>query len=510
MMGGSTPEPCDLVLDIGTSAVKAGLVSRAGEVIASAERPLPGPLGENGVSEQDAQAWWTASCEAAAALTSESGSAVERIVLTGQMQTLTLVDAGGRPLRPTLSYGDVRAQAEAAEVTKTLGEATLRGWTGNDTDASSLLAKAVWLARNERDVLERAHGVHLGAADHVAFRLSGEAVCDTTTASTTGLLDLSSGRALAGDAFQALGVAGFASRLPSFAPGGAEVGRVREAEAAAWGVPAGTPVHVGPGDAGASTIGAGAGVRGAASLYLGTSGWLAFTAPTVGRAEAGVFTLAHPAAGSFFQVAPLLTASGNLAWFRDALLPGEAMDDLIDAALAQAALPQGATPPAAAPLTYLPYLAGERAPFRDPHLRGAFVGLSTTTTREDMARAVLEGVAFAYRHAAEALQVASPSQDDTPWVVSGGGARSRAWMQLFADVLGRPLRILKDATWVGVLGAWHAARVARGDADGWQVPVEGEVLRPRATTAEGGDPELDRRYRRFRATTDALRTLSAQ
>ena len=502
--GGSPGDGVDLVMDVGTSAVKAACVDAEGAIVASVERALPAPTGEEGRSEQDAHAWWSEASQAAADVTSTVRSMaadVERIVLTGQMQTLTLVDEHAVPIRATVSYADVRAQDEARYVLDVVGRDALRSWTGNDTDASSLLAKAVWLLRHEPEVVRRAHGAHLGAADHLAARLLGRATtaCDTTTASTTGLLDLTTRGALPAAAFAAVGLTHFAGLLPRFVPGGTEVGQVAEAAASAWGVRAGTPVHVAPGDAGATTIGAGAGRPGVASIYLGTSGWLAFTSTVRGRPEQGVFTLAHPSPDLWFQVAPLLTASGNLAWFRDAVRPGTSFDDLIDVALARPATS----------LVYLPYLAGERSPFRDPHVRASFVGLTAHTTVDDMARAVLEGVAFAYRHAAEALGAGDAPVGEA-WVVSGGGARSRAWMQTFADVLARPIRILDDATWVGVRGAWRAAAAAR-EADGTGAAVEryatsttGEVLHPR-----GGDRDLERRYQMFRQATASIRDVFA-
>lgn len=482
----------DLVLDVGSSAVKAALVDASGGIETATERPLDPPSGSGGVSEQDAAAWWDAASDAARELASPA-QAVRRVVLTGQMQTLTLNDAEGAPICATLSYGDVRAQDEAGELERILGTELLRSLTGNDVDAASLLAKALWLNRHETRVLKRAAGVSLGAADHLAGRLTGrvgsQAACDTTTASTTGLMELGARQPLPAAWFETLGLEAFHALLPQFVPGGARVGDVSASAASAWGVPAGTPVHIAPGDAGATTVGAGAGEPGAASLYLGTSGWLAFTRDVPGDPASGVFTLAHPREDRFIQVAPLLTAAGNLAWFERAVPNSASTTERIETALLR--------PPQS--LVYLPYLAGERAPFRDPHVRGVFVGLTSETTQDDMLRAVLEGVAFAYRHAAEALGVLADGADATPWTVSGGGSRSEAWMQLLAATLGRPLMLLNDATWVGVRGAWHAARVAEGEASSWAIPADGMTVQPTKV------PGLEARYRTFKDATEALR-----
>src|SRR5690606_10732965 len=109
--------------------------------------------------------------------------------------------------------------------------------------------------------------------------------------------------------------------------GGTQVGVLAGDVADAWGLPPGLPVHLGPGDAGAVTLGVGAGETGRVYGYLGTSGWIAFTAS--GRESApGTITLAHPHPDRYIQVAPLLTAGGNLAWVRD-LFGGDSYEDII-------------------------------------------------------------------------------------------------------------------------------------------------------------------------------------
>jgi len=486
-----------LVLDVGTSAVKGALVTEDGDFAYVTERPLDAPTGRDGVMEQDARNWREVAREVTRDVVRHA-TTPDRIVLTGQMQDLTLLASDGAPLRHTLLYGDVRAQQEARDVQDALGVKLLQAWTGNDHDASALLAKALWLKRHEPDVWNAARHVFLGAADVLAFDLTGVAACDVTTASTTGLMNLETRTPLTEEALHLLDLSELPTRLPRLVPGGEQVGTVTPDAASSWGLPEGTPVHVGPGDAGATTIGAGAGIPGVASIYLGTSGWLATTSLDVGDPEAGVFTLAHPTPGRYVQVAPLLTAAGNLAWFRDAVTPDVPFDDLVQGAILQAR-PH---------LVYLPYLAGERSPFRDPTIRGAFLGLTADTTQRDMTYAVLEGVAFAYRHAADALGLTSGGETEAPWVVSGGGARSAAWMQLLADVLERPLLRLEDASNVGVRGAWHATRLALGIVPDASLANAGEPVTPRDVPADE-KAARNARYQAFLAATQALRPVYA-
>jgi xylulokinase len=270
------------------------------------------------------------------------------------------------------------------------------------------------------------------------------------------------------------------------------VGRLKEQVATELGLPANIPIHHGPGDAGATTLGTGAGVIGPVYAYLGTSGWVAFSASERADPEQGAITLAHPHPERYIQVAPLLTAGGNLAWLRNLFGDGE-YGKLIAEALER--------PPAR--LLYLPYLNGERSPFRDPNARGTFVGLENSTQKADLYRAVLEGVVYAYRHALEALTIAPFTQ----LTLTGGGARSAGWCQLFADLLGTTVTVLDDAENVGVRGAVLAAQVARGELSDYSLSVEySQIFHP--DKAQSG--WFERQYAIFRELYPALRTTFAR
>jgi xylulokinase len=468
-----------LALDIGTTGTKAALLDHEGRALRAAYREYPTHSAAGGIMEQDARDWWRAASEAARAL--EAG-AVEGVALTGQMQNVILVDRDGEATHPVILYSDSRAHAEALSVQTDYGAEALREITGNAQEAGSLLAKLRWLRAHHPAALDRAAHLLTSAADYVAFRLTGAAACDTTTASTTGLMALDTRQWL-----DAALLEGAANRLPRLVAGGTQIDMVQAAGAAAFGLPVGTPVYLGPGDAGAATLGAGGGTPGRPYGYVGTSGWVAFTSAERAPA-AGVFNLAHPGAGQVICVAPLLTAGGNLDWARG-VLGAESHTALIEAAVA--------APPTT--LLYLPYLNGERSPFSDPFARGAFIGLNSGHTQADLTRAVLEGVAYAYRHALDSL-VKAPI---TRLILTGGGTRSVSWMQLLADIIGVEIAIADDAGNVGLRGALLAAQVARGERASYgldSVPVSA-VLQP-------GDSALYRRkYGWFLEAYPALKGL---
>ncbi|MEX2534156.1 MAG: FGGY family carbohydrate kinase [Trueperaceae bacterium] len=466
-----------LVFDIGTGGTKAALLTPSGEVVLSAFRGYETVRHAGGYAEQNPGDWWEAVVECALELAPSVFRRVTAVVLTGQMQNLTLLGEEGACLRPTILYSDVRATAEAAEIVGRLGASELRRRTGNDQGAAGLLAKLLWLKRHEPNLYVRAHRIFLGAADFVAYRLTGEAVTDSTTASTTGLLDLEARSPLSASLFEALGLERVPALLPSVREGGRLAGELLGSTASAMGLRSGTPVYLGPGDAGATTIGAGSGEIGPAYGYIGTSGWVALSAGNRADPDTGAITLAHPHRKRFIQIAPLLTAGGNLKWVRDLFADGfvdgsngEPFSSVVEQALQRSP----------SRLLYLPYLAGERSPINDPLARGAFIGLDSSTTKAHLYRAVLEGIAYGYRHALQAL---APGGIET-LVLAGGGAKSAGWCQLFATIIGVKVIVGSAVEHVGVRGAHTAVRFALGEVEDYRFNIEGRDFAPVAEERE--------------------------
>lgn len=478
-----TTSPLWLVFDLGTSGAKAALLTDDGQIVRSADAPYPTHTAPGGIVEQHAADWWSAVQTVCAALASDLPH-VKAVATTGQMQDLILVDADGLSPFPVILYSDRRAQLEADQIIERVSAARLCALTGNDQGADSLWAKLLWLERHQPGMLEQGRRLLFGAGDYLVYRLTGTAATDTTTASTTGLMDLQTRRWLPSDTF---GIRDLSALLPQIVPGGAQVGTVGDGAARALGLPAGIPVFLAPGDAGATTLGAGAGEIGQAYGYLGTSGWVGLSTPEPGSPEQGVFTLAHPRPDGFIQVAPLLTAGGNLDWIARMFEQG-ALGTLIEEATARPI----------SNVIYLPYLNGERAPFSDPLARGTFIGLSASTERPDLVRAVLEGVAFAYRHTLESLLPQPPEQ----LYLTGGGTRSDAWCQLLADVLRLPIIAAREAEFVAVRGALLAAQVARGDAPSYTLN-----LAARATMQPAQTERYERKYQAYRAAYPALKPI---
>ena len=314
--------------------------------------------------------------------------------------------------------------------------------TGNEQGPTSLLAKLAWFQQHQPEVLQNTEKIFIGSADYIGYRLTGVSQTDTTTAATTGLMKLSS-RTWHTALFAELGLDSILPSLPRLVPGGAMLGSLTNEVSEQLKLVTGLPIHLGPGDAGSTTLGAGCGKSGKAYAYCGTSGWVGLTEKRPARLDSGAWTLAHPSADLFIQVAPILTAGDNLAWAKD-LFGFNSYEEMIQIALEQ---PAGK-------LLYLPYLQGERSPFIDPHARGVWLGMNRQSNRAELTRAVLEGTCFAFRHALHAVSEVRVEE----LILTGGTSRSDSFCQLFSNVLGITIKVLAEPELTGLRGALAACQ----------------------------------------------------
>ncbi len=476
-------------VDVGTTGTKASLIGRDGLILASAYQSY-GTNIEGRSAEQNPNHWWEATAASLRALRVEYPAMRPlAVALSGQMQNVILIGPEGL-LAPAILYSDTRAQAEAEEMNRLIGEARLREVTGNLQDASSLPAKLLWVKEHWPEVYQKADTLFVGAHDYVAWRLCRSRAADFTTAATTGLLDL---RANAW-AIGLLGELGLrADWLPELTGAEVKVGEISAQVTEETGLLEGIPVFHGAGDVATATLGAGAGEPGRFYVYLGTSGWLATTElSTPADPLTGIFNLRHPDPQRLILVGPMLTAAGNFEWLReqfgDLEVGGRAevtAHDCLNQRASQAA-------PGSGGVLYLPYLAGERAPFRDANARGVFFGLNRKTTRAELYRAVMEGVAFSMRAIRQAMPGASQGVGVSELNIVGGGARSRLWLQIFADVFNCRVQVLANPEEVGARGA----AIIAGKALGWHSDYAPAGYFPVQATYEP-DPAAVARYDRL-------------
>jgi xylulokinase len=433
-----------MVVDAGTSSLKAAVldgtrVVASSEVALVVERPAPG------LAEQSPEAWWTAFVTAVRECVT-ADTPLETLAITGQMQDLVLLDERGVPIRPALLYADHRATAELSTLRAEIGRAWLDA-TGNVHDPSSTAAQLLWMSEHEPASLERTKEIVLGAPGFLVRRSTGEQVCDLTTASTTGLLDITTAtwwRPI----LATLDID--AALLPRLVDGVSVVGRLDRDSAAELGLPSGLPLIHAAGDAGTVTAGLVGDQRDTPTISLGTSGWLSTLTNSSPGPGSAVHRLVGPRGEGSILIGALLSAGATLDWARTTYLPG--CDHSTADELAAAAGPTD--------LLMLPSLAGERSPLRDPTARGAVIGLRPTTTPAELYRAAMEGVAYSLREIS-ALMDGGTGRGDEPMPLSGGAGRSALLRQIIADVLARPV-LPVAADHASLLGAHQAAAIALG------------------------------------------------
>jgi xylulokinase len=431
-----------MVVDAGTSALKAAVLDDT-RVLASCEVPLGVDRPAPGLAEQSPDAWWAAFVTAVREC-AIGDTPPEALAITGQMQDLVLLDERGASIRPALLYADHRATAELSTLRAEMG----RSWfdtTGNVHDPSSTAAQLLWMSEHEPGSLERTREIVLGAPGYLVRRASRERVCDLTTASTTGLLDITSGtwwRPM----LAALDID--AALLPRLVDGVSVVGRLDAEPAAELGLPSGLPLIHAAGDAGTVTAGLVGDQRDTPNISLGTSGWLSTLTDSSPGPGGAIHRLVGPCGEGSILIGALLSAGATLDWARTTYLPG--CDHSTADELAAAAGPTD--------LLMLPSLAGERSPRRDPAARGAVIGLRPTTTPAELYRAALEGIAYSLREIS-ALMDDRSGRGDEPMPLSGGASRSGLLRQIIADVLARPV-LPVAADHAGLLGAHRAAAIA--------------------------------------------------
>ncbi len=454
-------------LDVGTTGVKAIAITPDGDVVASAEEGYPLSTPRPGWSEQDPDDWLRAAETALARL----GVDPQRIGFSGQMHGLVCLDERDRVLRPAILWNDQRTGAECVEIEQLVGLERLISLTGNRALPGFTAPKLLWLRRHEPDVYRRVRRITL-PKDYVRLRLTGEWALDVADASGTLLFDVA-GRRWSDAVLSALD-------LP-----------------AAWLPPVGESTELaGAGDQQAAALGVGAIDAGTVSVVLGTSGVVLAPLPTYAHdREARVHVFCHALPDMWEAMGVMLNAAGSLRWFRDALAPGSSYEEL--------AAEAGGSAPGAEGLTFLPYLQGERTPHADPDARGAFTGLSVRHDRAALVRAVLEGVAYGLRDSLELLCALGVAPERGR--VSGGGARSRLWLEIVASVLGLPLELT-----VVEEGSAYGAALLAGVAGGTYTDARAAVaacVRPRATVEPNPAwaAVYDEGYARFRALYPALR-----
>jgi xylulokinase len=484
-------EPYILAVDLGTSGCKSVLVSASGRVAGWEFEPVPLHVLPEGGAEQDPEDWWQAFVGSARRLIGRQlvpPHAIVAVCCSTQGEGTVAVDADGRALMNALLWMDMRGARHLQSITRGpiplagYGALKLLRWLRLTGGAPSLTGKdpaahMLYIRDACPQVYERT-AKFLNVLDYMNLRLTGEFVATPDSILTSWVTDNRDCSHVAYDPGLVRNSRIEADKFPRIVGCSEVIGRLKPDVAGRLGLGRDVQVVAGAIDTTAAAIGSGAIAAYDAHLYIGTSSWIAAHVPfkktDIASAIASV-PCAVP--GSYLMIAMQTTAGGNLAFLRDQILYHH------DELLAEEKTPDvyalfdriaARVPAGSHGLIYMPWLYGERSPVEDRSVRASLVNISLETSREDIIRAFLEGVALNTRWllgpAEKFLGRKLPALN-----MVGGGARSDVWCQIMADVLDLTIRQVRDPILVNARGAALIAAAGLGLLSFDAIPRQTEI-----------------------------------
>lgn len=472
-----------LGIDIGTTHCKAGLFAMDGAAIHIASRPMLVRRTSDGRPFFDPQELWATAAEVIGEAAAAATAPIAAIGVASMAESGLLLDRGdGAPRSEVLPWFDTSSQLNADAIASRSDPLQVFLKTGLRVTYKSSLARLLWLRDRSPGIMQGA--VWLSAADYIAYRLTGAFGTDYSLAGRTCAFDIQTQRwdeswlrtwGLSADLF------------PPAQPAGTPLG----VAASAWsalGLPAGIPVAVSGHDHVCGALAAGAVEPGVVFDSMGTAEVLIGVFPdrcplSEPDFRSGLMVGCHVMDGYRYWMGGLSASGGSVEWIRSHLAdPPLSYDDLLRLLDSAAPEPTG--------ILFFPYLLGSGSPHTDPAVRAAFVGLSASHTRADLAKSVLEGAAYEIEFIRRAGERMAGHPIDR-LTAAGGGTRNRPWLQIKADVSGAAIHVSPEpeATLLGAalaagIGAGVYASVKEASAAIAQRPMS--VLHP--------DPDRHRRY----------------
>ena len=493
-------------IDVGTSGVKVIAADENGAVAASHTCLYPLEQPRPGWTQQDPEDWWQGTAEALRNVTAAlNGGTIKGISFSGQMHGMVALDEAGSVVRPAILWNDQRTASQCDEIRSAAGGLdALLGYTNNDILTGYTGGKILWMKEEEPENYEKT-AIIVNPKDYLRYRLTDTLGTDVSDASGFGLFDTKN-KVWAWELIDRIGLR--RSLFPAVSESIDPVGEVTAKAASLTGLPAGTAVFAGGGDAVISTTALGLLSPGKAAITLGTSGVVAMAMDSYKENQGGkVQAFCNNLPGVYHRMGVTLAAAGSYQWYANSFAAAE-----------KAAQEQGgpdvyfildkeaeATPAGSEGLIYLPYLTGERCPLQDPNARGVFFGIHSRHTRGHFNRAVMEGVAYSLRQVYELL-IEGSDVTTTEFIVSGGGSKSPLWCQILSDVFNAPISVVPAAADGGAYGAALLAGIGSGL---WS--AQAAMALPKSQVKAQPDPEravmYEKQYRTYCALYPALKPL---
>lgn len=420
-----------LGLDLGTSVLKATLIDNNGEIIGATAKEIHISSPKNGYAEESPPEWWSTFCELIRELGTHTAlSRVKGVGLSGQMHGLVCYDNHLKPLHSAIIWADRRATDEVEEILEKVPSQDLYRITGNPIFTGFQLPTLLWLKKNSPDLFKKIHQIS-SPKDFITLQLTGNLKTEPSDALATGCFDYQKNQ-WSKDILQkvALEPKIFPKIIPTHSP----YGKVTKETSAKTGLPQNIPVFGGS-DQSMAAMGTGLIKEGQSLLAISTGGqFLTVTKKGAHDEKRRLHTLNHAIENRTIHMAATLSAGLSLKWFKTNIM--QQIDTAYDTFI------QGIDEidVGSDGLTYLPFLSGERTPYFNPNIRGAFMGQTLNHNRLHLIRAIMEGVAYSFRDGLEAFNEANMKVEKI--ILSGGGTKNATWRQIITDVLNKPTEMI--------------------------------------------------------------------
>ena len=492
-----------LGIDIGTSACKAALFDRKGQVLAAANGEYPVYYPEEGWAEQNPEEWWSAVCEAVRQVIRKAGIQPEEIAgvgIDGQSWSAIAIDKGGKVLTNTPIWMDTRAQSICDRLNEEIGEDEIFRIAGNSLQPSYTTAKILWYKENLPEVYCKIYKI-LQSNSYIAFKLTGQISQDLSQGYGLHCFDMRTGQ-WDEEMCRKMGIP--RDFLPEIVPSDRIIGTVTKKAAEESGLAEGTPVAAGGLDAACGTLGAGVIHSGETQEQGGQAGGMSICIEKY-QADPRLILGFHVIPGKWLLQGGTTGGGGVMRWFEREFADYERLmrEQTGISSLDQLNEIAEKVKPGCDGLVFLPYMAGERSPIWNPYAKGVFYGLDFSKTKGHMVRACMEGVAFSLRHNLETAEEAGAKAEILRDM--GGSANSLLWTQIKSDVTGKTMAVPASDT-ATTLGAALLAGVGTGFYKDYEEAVAETV---KVTRKHQPDPEKKAVYdKNYETYLELYRSLS--
>ncbi len=442
-----------LGIDIGTSGTKGLLMNREGKIYARAGREYSIDMPQPSWAEQDPEIWWKAVIQIIREIIEKSEvnpKEIRGIGLSGQMHGTVFLDKNLQPFHPAIIWADQRSSSQCEFIYQKIVKEQLAELTGNPVSTGFMCSTLLWMKENQTEEFSQIYRVVL-AKDYIRYRLTRNLGVEVTDASSTLLLDIKR-RCWSEELLDILGLP--LKILPEKVHESKEVAGYLLAEVAKnTGLLEGIPVVYGGGDQSMQAVGNGVIKPRILSSTIGTGGQLFITLEKFTYdPKLRIHSFCHAIPNTYHLQGAILSAGLSLKWLRENILHTLNSYRIFDKEVEEIrAGSEG--------IIFLPYLLGERSPYMNPQAKGVFFGLSLKHHRAHMIRAVMEGVVFALRDCLEVFKELGIKIEQV--IASGGGAKSRVWRQMQADVFNKEIS-MTQSTEQAAMGAAILAGVGVG------------------------------------------------